>query len=169
MKNYFANLALALLGRPYDELSTREQRVINALSEGEPVALNVNQQFRDQLTFGESLADRVAKFGGSWTFIITFSLILLTWIVMNSFVLLRYDASFDPYPYIFLNLVLSTLAAIQAPIVMMSQNRHATKDNLRAGNAFEVALKTELAIQQLHQKIDRLTEPMMLDEDKPNS
>lgn len=157
MKDYLANLARALLGKPFDRLTEREQKVIASLADGEPVATNVNRQFDDQLTFGERLADSVAKFGGSWTFIITFSSILVGWIVINSVVLSRADAAFDPYPYILLNLVLSSLAAFQAPVVMMSQNRQAAKDRLEAGNAFEVALKTELAIQQLHEKIDQLT------------
>lgn len=159
MKDYLTNLARALLGRPYETLSAREQKVIESLADGEPVAENVNRQFEEQLTFGQRLADSVARFGGSWTFIILFSSILAVWIVLNSLVLARSDEAFDPYPYILLNLVLSTLAAVQAPVVMMSQNRQAAKDRLEAGNAFEVALKTELAIQQLHEKVDRLAPP----------
>ena len=156
MKDYLANLARALLGRSFETLTPREQKVIESLADGEPVAANVNRQFEEQLTFGQRLADNVAKFGGSWTFIITFSAVLAGWVIVNSVILARADAEFDPYPYILLNLVLSTLAAFQAPVVMMSQNRQATKDRLEAGNAFEVALKSELAIQQLHEKLDQL-------------
>ena len=156
MKDYLTNLARALLGKTFDELTVREQNVIESLADGGPVSINVNRAFEDQLTFGQRLADKVAKFGGSWTFIITFGVILLTWITLNSFFLIRSGNDFDPYPYILLNLVLSTIAALQAPVVMMSQNRQAAKDRLEAGNAFEVALKTELAIQQLHKKIDAL-------------
>ena len=156
MKDYLTNLARALLGKTFDELTVRERNVIESLADGGPVSINVNRAFEDQLTFGQRLADKVAKFGGSWTFIITFGVILLTWMTLNSFFLIRSGNDFDPYPYILLNLVLSTIAALQAPVVMMSQNRQAAKDRLEAGNAFEVALKTELAIQQLHEKIDAL-------------
>lgn len=109
-----------------------------------------------QLTFGQRLADSVTKFGGSWTFIIVFGLLLAIWMTVNSVILARSGSTFDPYPFILLNLMLSALAAFQAPIVMMSQNRQSAKDRLEAGNAFEVALKTELAIQQLHEKVDRI-------------
>ena len=158
MKDYLANLARALLGKPYERLSVREQKVIVSLAEGEPVAVNVNQEFQDQLTFAQRLADDVARFGGSWTFIISFAVFLGAWIAVNSILLARFDAVFDPFPYILLNLALSTIAALQAPVVMMSQNRQAAKDRLEAGNAFEVALKTELAIRQLHEKIDLLAD-----------
>ena len=158
MKDYLANLARALLGKPFETLTAREQKVIESLADGEPVAANINHQFEEQLTFGQRLADHVARFGGSWTFIITFSTILATWIIVNSVILARADSAFDPYPYILLNLVLSTVAAFQAPVVMMSQNRQAAKDRLEAGNAFEVALKSELAIQQIHEKLDHLAE-----------
>ena len=156
MKDYLTNLARALLGKSFDDLTVREQNVIESLADGDPVSINVNRAFDDQLTFGQRLADKVAKFGGSWTFIITFGVVLVTWMTMNAFVLVRSGNDFDPYPFILLNLVLSTIAALQAPVVMMSQNRQAAKDRLEAGNAFEVALKTELAIQQLHEKIDTL-------------
>ena len=156
MKEYLGNLARALLGKSFDDLTIREQKVIESLADGLPVATNVNSQFEEQLTFGQRLADKVAKFGGSWTFIITFAVVLGSWMILNSVVLARAEAIFDPYPYILLNLVLSALAALQAPIVMMSQNRQSTKDRLEAGNTFEVALKSELEIRQLHDKIDRL-------------
>jgi uncharacterized membrane protein len=103
------------------------------------------------------MADNVASFGGSWTFIIIFMIVLVAWIVLNSFILIKLrNSSFDPYPYIFLNLILSMLAAIQAPIIMMSQNRQAYKDRLSAEHDYEVNLKSELEIIALHEKVDSL-------------
>jgi uncharacterized membrane protein len=105
-------------------------------------------------TFGDRLSDRVAAVGGSWTFIIGFALVLLGWMLLNSDVLAHLGHAFDPYPYIFLNLMLSTLAAIQAPVIMMSQNRQAAKDRLAARMDYEVNLRTEEALQRLHARID---------------
>ncbi|MBB5018840.1 putative membrane protein [Chitinivorax tropicus] len=107
------------------------------------------------MTFGERLADRVAEFGGSWTFITMFGAFLLGWAILNTDILR--DHAFDPYPYVFLNLVLSMLAAIQAPIIMMSQNRQAARDRLTMIRDFEVNLKAELAISELHLRVDHLT------------
>lgn len=112
--------------------------------------------FDDGLTFGERLADRVAAFGGSWTFIILFWLVLIVWIVLNSYVLRRAGDSFDPYPYILLNLILSMLAAFQAPIIMMSQNRQAAKDRQQAARDYEVNRRAEYEISQLHAQLDHL-------------
>jgi len=151
---YISNLARALLGKPYEDLSRREQNVIEALASGEPIAENVNEVFREQLSLGGRVADALARIAGSWGFIIGFVVLLVSWMLLNSAVLIRYDADFDPYPYILLNLALSSLAAFQAPFIMMSQNRQAEKDRISAANAFEVNLKTELAIQQLHGKVD---------------
>lgn len=109
-------------------------------------------------TFGERLADKVAEFGGSWTFIISFGTILLSWIVMNTWLLRQH--AFDPYPYILLNLVLSCLAAIQAPIIMMSQNRQETKDRQRAQNDYIINLKAEIEVRNLHEKVDALTKTL---------
>ena len=103
-------------------------------------------------TFGERLADKVAMFGGSWTFILSFSVVILCWIVLNSFILAQ--KPFDPYPYILLNLVLSCIAALQAPVIMMSQNRKEAKDRERAENDYLINLKAEIEIRNLHQKID---------------
>lgn len=112
------------------------------------------QQDSDQrkATYGERLADNVATFGGSWTFIISFGLVLLCWITLNSLFLLQ--RAFDPYPYILLNLVLSCIAALQAPVIMMSQNRKEVKDRERAENDYLINLKSEIEIRHLHQKID---------------
>jgi uncharacterized membrane protein len=109
----------------------------------------------DNLTFGERLADRVADFGGSWTFILLFAGVLIGWILINTVFLLRQPA-FDPYPFILLNLVLSCLAAIQAPVIMMSQNRQEAKDRRRARNDYATNLKAEIEIQNLHRKLDQL-------------
>ena len=104
------------------------------------------------------MADKVASFGGSWVFISIFTAIMVTWVVLNSFVLIRLGKSFDPYPYILLNLFLSMLAAIQAPIILMSQNRQASKDRVSAEHDYEVNLKAEIEILMLHEKIDSLRE-----------
>ena len=155
---YLTNLAKALLGQPYEDLTTREQHVIDALAAGEPVAENVNRIFEDQASMGNLLADGLARIVGSWGFILSFLFFLVFWMILNTVVLSR-AAEFDPYPYILLNLVLSTLASIQAPVIMMSQNRQSEKDRIAASNAFEVSLKTELAIQQLHEKLDAIANP----------
>ncbi len=111
-------------------------------------------EFAQKLTFGEALADKIAEFGGSWKFIIIFMVILGVWIVLNS--LLFFLKSFDPYPFILLNLLLSCLAALQAPVIMMSQNPQEAKDRLRSENDYRVNLKAELEIRHLHEKIDHL-------------
>jgi uncharacterized membrane protein len=118
---------------------------------------NVNQEMEAQLTFGQRIADRVAAFGGSWTFIFIFAAVLLAWMAVNTFLLARLGtgpdgAQWDPYPYILLNLVLSTLAALQAPVIMMSQNRAAEKDRLAAELDFKVNLKSELMLEELIRK-----------------
>ena len=120
------------------------------------VTRNPNVEEEERLTFGERIADRVASFGGSWTFIILFAVVLLIWVVLNTIILA--SKAFDAYPYILLNLFLSMLAALQAPVIMMSQNRQSAKDRLKADLDYEVNMKAELEVAQLHRKIDRLTE-----------
>lgn len=115
---------------------------------------NPNALFDEGMTFGERLADRVAAVGGSWGFIIAFGLFLAAWAVVNTVILVTH--AFDPFPYIFLNLMLSMLAALQAPIIMMSQNRQAAKDRLQSRLDYEVNVRAEIEIAGLHQKIDRL-------------
>ncbi len=137
------------------ELSTIEMEVVRSLREQELLlSKNINFEFDHQLTFGERIADKVAEFGGSWRFIIIFGVVLMLWGAINSIVLLV--KPFDPYPFIFLNLILSCLAAIQAPIIMMSQNRQETRDRLRSENDYRINLKAELGIRYLHTKIDQL-------------
>jgi len=135
-----------------------EQRVIERLTKRLHVSRNAHQEFEESLTLGQRLADRIAVFGGSWTFIIIFLSGVLGWIVLNTIVLARLGKPFDAYPYIFLNLILSMLAALQAPVIMMSQNRYAAKDRIAAQHDYEVNLKSELEILALHQKMDALRE-----------
>ena len=125
------------------------------------VSKNPNVEEEERLTFGERIADKVASFGGSWTFIISFGVILLFWVSLNTLILMA--KAFDPYPYILLNLFLSMLAALQAPVIMMSQNRQATKDRLKADLDYEVNLKAELEVAQLHAKVDKIYEEMRAD------
>ncbi len=155
MKRYFENLAKALLGQTFGELDAPEQKVIESIAEHTTVAENVNESFSESLSFGERVADSVAAFGGSWTFIGLFFGVIIVWILLNS-VLLPGPAPFDPYPFILLNLGLSTLAAFQAPIIMMSQNRQAAKDRIKQEASYEINLKLELEIMRLHDKFDAL-------------
>ena len=141
----------------YEKLTAQEKHVAHHITERTPISENVVQGYSEKLTFGQRMADKVASFGGSWTFIIIFMVMLIAWIILNSFILIKLrSGSFDPYPYIFLNLILSMLAAIQAPIIMMSQNRQAYKDRLSAEHDYEVNLKSELEIIALHEKVDSL-------------
>lgn len=157
MKKYFENLAKALLGQSYSDLDYTEQRVIDSIAEQTTISENVNETFRDTLTFGQRVADSVAAFGGSWSFIGLFFAFIAIWIFTNTFWLIS-DEPFDPYPFILLNLGLSSLAAFQAPIIMMSQNRQSSKDRVKQDAAFEINLKLELEILRLHEKIDRIHE-----------
>jgi len=150
-------LSEKLFRRKYEQLGKHEQHVAHHLAERTHIARNVAHDLSEEMTFGQKLADKVAAFGGSWTFISIFAAVLVVWILLNSFILIRFNnASFDPYPYILLNLFLSMLAAIQAPIILMSQNRQAYKDRMSAEHDYEVNLKAELEILTLHEKIDLL-------------
>jgi len=142
----------------FNTLTEREKKVMHHLFERLHISRNINREFDEKLTFGQRLADRVAAFGGSWTFILIFCFILLAWVTLNSLILLHRGGVFDPYPYILLNLVLSMIAALQAPVIMMSQNRQAAKDRLDAAHDYEVNLKAELEIMLLHEKLDSLRE-----------
>jgi uncharacterized membrane protein len=136
------------------ELSALDKEVIESLHQHEILSSDLSKQFEKKLTFGERLSDHIAEFGGSWKFLITFGAVLLVWIVINGVLLVTH--AFDPYPFILLNLILSCLAAVQAPIIMMSQNRAEARDRLRAENDYKVNLKAELEIRHLHEKIDHL-------------
>ncbi|MCO5185659.1 MAG: DUF1003 domain-containing protein [Anaerolineae bacterium] len=142
-----------------DNLTTTERRVVQRLLRREFVSRNVEKEFDAQQTLGDRVADGVASFGGSWPFVIFFMVFLVTWIALNSLLLKKVGQQpFDPYPYILLNLMLSTLAAIQAPIILMSQNRQSEKDRIASINDFEVNLKSEAEIMSLHVKMDELRE-----------
>jgi len=158
VNNQLRELAKKLFKVDPESLPEREHRVVRHFSERRHISRNTNQEFEKKLTMGQQLADKVAGFGGSWTFIIIFATILLCWVVLNSVILVRQSASFDPYPYILLNLFLSMLAAVQAPVILMSQNRQGVKDRLDAAHDYEVNLKAELEILSLHEKIDELRE-----------
>jgi uncharacterized membrane protein len=136
------------------ELSALEEEVVKSIHENEIVADNLNQEFDRNLTVGERIADHVASFGGSWRFIMLFFAVMAVWIVANSIYFLWHP--WDPYPFILFNLILSMLAAIQAPIIMMSQNRQEDRDRLRAENDYKVNLKAEIEIRGLSEKMDQL-------------
>ena len=136
------------------ELSALDQEVIESLEQHEILSSDIEKQFEKKLTFGERLSDRIAEFGGSWKFLITFGAVIVVWIGVNAVLLAT--RAFDPYPFILLNLILSCLAAVQAPVIMMSQNRAEGRDRLRSENDYKVNLKAELEIRHLHEKIDHL-------------
>jgi len=137
------------------ELSNLDKEVVKSLVNQESIVKNIDAQIDKKITVGERISDRIASFGGSWSFIIIFASILVVWVGINSYILLA--KPFDPYPFILLNLFLSCLAAIQAPIIMMSQNRKESKDRARSENDYKVNLKAELEIRHIHEKLDNLT------------
>ncbi|HOV16089.1 MAG TPA: DUF1003 domain-containing protein [Candidatus Cloacimonadota bacterium] len=148
-----------LLKKTEAKLNATEKHVLEHLKTGEPISRNPHEEFSAKLTFGQKVADKIAAFGGSWPFIGIFGLVMLLWIGGNTFILLNFHKKpFDPFPFILLNLILSMLAAIQAPVIMMSQNRQADHDRLDAQHDYEVNLKSELEIMSLHQKLDTLRE-----------
>ncbi len=136
------------------ELTALETDVVEAIHDNETIADNINREFDRQLTVGQRIADHVAEFGGSWYFIIFFFCVMGVWIVANSVYFLWH--AWDPYPFILFNLILSMLAAIQAPIIMMSQNRQEDRDRMRAENDYKVNLKAEIEIRALSEKMDQL-------------
>lgn len=148
-EQYIANFLVKEMG----DLSVMENRVLEALKNKTLLTDKLEDEMQ-QLTFGQRIADRVATFGGSWTFIISFMCFLLLWIAVN--VAFLANKGFDPYPFILLNLILSCIAALQAPVIMMSQNRQEEKDRERAKNDYLVNLKSELEVRMLHEKIDHL-------------
>lgn len=142
------------LGLGADAASERKRSILKSVANRSIISRDVAQEIDAKTTFGEWLADKVAEFGGSWTFISIFGIILVAWAFINTIVLLT--NAFDPFPFIFLNLMLSMLAAVQAPIILMSQNRQAAKDRITAQHDYEVNLKAELEIMGLHEKLDQL-------------
>jgi uncharacterized membrane protein len=152
------DIAEKLLGVPYESMDQRTQKVLRHVTGRQHIARNVALESDEGNTRGKRAADAVAKFGGSWTFITLFGAVLVAWVVLNSVILSRYGQPFDAFPYILLNLFLSMLASIQAPIILMSQNRQAQKDRINAEHDYEVNLKAELEIMLLHEKVDLLRE-----------
>ena len=150
------DIASELLGSSYEALDQRAQKVARHVAERRHIARNLAQEPEATATRGQRAADAVAKFGGSWAFVGLFGLTMLVWVALNGVLLQARGSTFDPYPYILLNLFLSMLAAIQAPIILMSQNRQSEKDRISAEHDYEVNLKAELEIMLLHEKIDRL-------------
>ena len=146
-----------LLKTEKGELSALEKEVLAAIADDELISKKLGSEQSEPLTFGNRFADKIASFGGSWTFIIWFFVFLFTWMAINVAMIVLFNTpSFDKYPFILLNLILSSLAAIQAPIIMMSQNRKETRDRQRAENDYKIDLKAELEIRLLHEKIDHL-------------
>ncbi|HET9615554.1 MAG TPA: DUF1003 domain-containing protein [Pseudolabrys sp.] len=143
-----------LLRSERGELTNLEQEVVQSLADHETLAENIQAEFEGHRTFGERLSDHLATFGGSWSFLIFFFVVLVAWMAFNAIVVGK--DQFDPYPFILLNLVLSCLAAVQAPIIMMSQKRQEAKDRLRSENDYRVNLKAELEIRHLHEKVDHI-------------
>jgi len=154
LETYRAKKFVTYLEAEYEKLSELEHSVVSKITRRGRVSKLVHQDMETQMTFGERVADKVAQFGGSWGFISLFGGILVVWMVVNAWVLARHP--FDPYPFILLNLVLSTLAALQAPVIMMSQNRQAHKDRRHAQQDYEVNLMAEIEIRDLHDKLDSL-------------
>ncbi len=146
--------ARALLRVEIDKLPADERQIVERFVSRRRIARNVLREFDDHRTFGERIADRVAAVGGSWTFIFCFLGALVVWMLFNTWVLVQ--GAFDPYPYILLNLLLSCVAAIQAPIIMMSQKRQSEADRVQAQHDYEVNIKSELEILQVHEKLNAL-------------
>jgi uncharacterized membrane protein len=155
-ENALDSLAVELLGKTANSLSAPERRVIERIHRREITGHDMGVYHEKDSTFGQRLADHVAAVGGSWGFIIAFAIVLFGWMLLNSKALGFLGVHFDPFPFIFLNLMLSTLAAIQAPIIMMSQNRQAVIDRRAAGHDYEVNLRAELEIIRLHEKINKV-------------
>ena len=154
LNDYRAKYVKDVIEAEKGELSDLEKQVIENLQEEEILAHNINLEYEKGLTLGQRLADKLSDFAGSWRFIIGFAIVLIVWVVVNVSVLV--SKAFDPYPFILLNLVLSCLAAIQAPIILMSQNRQEQKDRIRAESDYQTNLKAELEIRHLHEKLDHL-------------
>jgi len=151
---YRARLVEDLLKAERGDLSEMERKVADSLASHDTLAENIEEEYVEDRTFGEWLSDELAAFGGSWMFLIVFAVFLAVWMVYN--ISVGEQKAFDVYPFILLNLILSTIAAVQAPIIMMSQKRQEAKDRLRSLNDFQVNLKAELEIRHLHEKMDHL-------------
>ena len=154
LNEFRAKYVREALEKDKGELTALEEEVSRSFKERELLSKNVNLEFERKLTVGERLADGLAKYAGSWKFMIGFAVVLVLWITLNSYVLA--SSAWDQYPFILLNLCLSCLAAVQAPVIMMSQNRLEAKDRIRAEHDYIVNLKAELEIRSLNEKMDHL-------------
>lgn len=154
LNHYRRKYLSAIIQQEVGEVDQLEKEVIDAIASNKILSENIEDNIDEKLTVGQKVADRIATFGGSWTFILSFFSFLLLWIAGNIWLLA--SRAFDPYPFILLNLILSCLAAIQAPIIMMSQNRQEQKDRIRSEHDYKVNLKAEIEIKLLHEKIDHL-------------
>ncbi len=154
LNSFRAEYVKNLLEEEKGDLTKLEIEVLERIARFETLSKDIDLEAEDKLSMGQKLADKVAEFGGSWTFIISFAGFIFSWILIN--IVFLAAKPFDPYPFILLNLLLSCLAAIQAPIIMMSQNRQEEKDRLRSKHDYQINLKAELEIRQLHEKIDHL-------------
>lgn len=155
MNKYRRKYLSQLIHQERGELAALDRSVFHSIEDNTILSENIEEGLEGQLTFGQKVADKIAEFGGSWTFIIFFFCFLISWIILN-FYILSTQSAFDPFPFILLNLILSCLAAIQAPIIMMSQNRQEQKDRKRSEHDYKINLKAELEIQLLNEKIDYL-------------
>jgi uncharacterized membrane protein len=154
LNRFRAEYVQSVIEEDKGQLSTLEAQVVESMQEQDLITKNLNIEYEQQLTTGQRMADKIADFGGSWTFICIFGAVLFLWMLLNSVLLIT--KPFDPYPFIFLNLILSCLAAIQAPIIMMSQNRQEERDRIQAEHDYQINLKAELEIRHLHEKLDHL-------------
>ena len=154
LNNYREKYVYNYVSQQKEDLSELEKQVLNSIAQNSILSDNISENQAEKATFGQRLADKVAVFGGSWTFIISFSVFIFIWIAMNIFLLM--NKGFDPYPFILLNLILSCIASMQAPVIMMSQNRQEGKDRDRAIKDYTINLKSELEIRTLHEKMDHL-------------
>jgi uncharacterized membrane protein len=150
-------LAEQLLGRSFAELDQEERNVLTRVASGTLIGPDADEAAQAHSSTGDRISDRVAAVGGSWAFIIAFLFVLVTWMLINTKAIEHFGfPAFDEYPYIFLNLILSMLAAIQAPVIMMSQNRQAKKDRIAARHDYEVNLRTQMEILRLSEKVNRV-------------
>ncbi len=156
MENKIKQLSEKFFKSNLSELGEREKGILERVLKRGKISRDTNEDFDKAKTLGQRVADKVASFGGSWTFIIIFLGFLVVWIIWNSFVFFNTPNAFDAYPYILMNLFLSMAAAIQAPIILMSQNRQSVRDRLDAAHDYEVNLKAEMEILGLHEKLDDL-------------
>ncbi len=154
LNNFRSGYVEHVLATDVKESSHLEKAVVKSMKEHELLVRNINDEFKEQLKFGDRLADKIAEFGGSWKFIMSFAAVMMFWITLNT--ILISTKPFDPYPFILLNLILSCLAAIQAPVIMMSQNRQESRDRIRSENDYKTNLMAELEIRHINEKLDHL-------------